>query len=254
MADDLSTDNEVEQLDDDDTSVDLEDIEVSEDELKQAESKDDDEELEADSADDDEEAEESTDEESEDTDDEADEAEEETPEQEAARFRAEMYERRQQEKANREQTVQENQQAYLDEAQDQQDLALRQLQIDAYETKVERVTNKLTNQYETALKDFPILRDSNPIVQRELDEAIDNFQSRFVQVDDYGNAIDSSGDMYAYLQAKADAIQQLTGIGAKQQEASKTKQKSKAVTLPGRSPKEPKRDADLDAFWNEANS
>lgn len=248
MADDLSPDNEVDQLDDDDTDVSLEDIEVTEDELKQAEAKDDDEELEADS-DDEDEAEESTDDEATDTDEV-----EETPEQEAARFRAEMYERRQQEKAQREQTVQESQQAYLDEAQDNQDLALRQLQIDAYETKVERVTNQLTNQYETALKDFPILRDSNPVVQRELDEAIDNFQSRFVQIDDYGNAVNASGDMYAYLQAKAQAIEQLTGIGAKQQEASKTKQKSKAVTLPGRSPREPKVDPALADFWDEANS
>lgn len=263
MADEQSTTVDVDQPDVD-TDVNLEDIEVTAEELEQAETTDESElsaDIESDDDEDEstEEASTETAEESEteaaDT-EESDKAEEvnETPEQEQARFRAEMYEKRQQEKAERARSIQESQAAYLDEAENNQDLALRQLQIDAYETKVERVTNQLTNQYETALKDFPILRDTNPVVQRELDEAIDNFQSRFVNVDSFGNAVNNSGDMYAYLQAKAEAIQQLTGIGAQQQEKSKTKQKSKTLAAPGRSPREPKTDADLDEFWKEANS
>ena len=167
-------------------------------------------------------------------------------------FNKEMAERRIQEKKAREQTIKEQQEEYLTEAEDDKDLALRQLQVDAYNNKVEGNSNKLTNGYEKAIKDFDVLRDPSPEIQAELDQALDAFQAMHVTIDRYGNPVEVNADLYTYLQSKADSIAKLTGIGARQQIKSKSKEKSKTITTPTRTPKEPKKDADLDAFDEEA--
>lgn len=251
VQDTTSTEVDSDVQDNDDVS--LEDIEVTEEELQAAEDTDDTSESEEETADEettDDEAEEveATEESEEETED------EQTEEQKAAAFRAEMYERRQQEKEARQRTQQEGQQQYLDEAQDEQDLALRQLQIDAYDNKVERNTNNLTNSYERAIKDFDIFTNPSPEIQAELDDAIDSFQAKFVKVDEYGNPTEVKADMYAYLQSKADNIAKLTGLKAKAQVQNKSKEKSKAFKPPSRSPKEPKVDPELQAFNEEAYS
>jgi hypothetical protein len=253
------TDNQsVSDVDSDlDNDVSLEDIEVTEEELEQAENTDESD-LFADDDDDSDDDEQETTEQTTDEDEETDEASEEEPElseeDKQKAFRQEMYERRQAEKAARDATIQESQAQYLEEAQSAEDLALRQLQIDAYETKVERNTSKLTTQYERALKDFDVLRDPNPVVQRQLNKALDMFQAQHVLIDDYGNPADVKGDMYAFLQETAQDIQELTGIGAKKQVQSKGREKAKTLTAPNRSPKEAKVDPDLKAFWDAANS
>jgi len=71
-------------------------------------------------------------------------------------------------------------------------------------------------------------------------------------VDTYGNPTEVRGDLYAYLQTKADSIKQLTGIGARKQAESKGKEKSKTLVTPGRAPKEGKKNPMLDGFDEEA--
>ena len=229
-----------------DDDVDLEDIEVD---LKDLE--DTDEETEEESDDESEESEEKA--ESEDSEETEEETKEELSDEDKQKaFNKEMAERRIQEKKQREQTIKEQQEEYLTEAEDEKDLALRQLQVDAYNNKVEGNSNKLTNGYEKALKDFDVLRDSSPEIQAELDQALDAFQAMHVTIDAYGNPVEVRADLYKYLQSKADSIAKLTGIGARQQIKSKSKEKSKTFTPPNRTPKEPKKDPDLEAFDEEA--
>jgi len=152
-------------------------------------------------------------------------------------FNREMAEKRIQEKQQRELSIKEQQDKYLEEAEDNRDLALRQLQIDAYTNKVEGNTNKLTNGYERAVKDFDILRSSDPAIKEALDEAIDAFESMHVKLDAYGNPTEVSGDLYQYLQGKAESLSKLTGLGARQQIENKGREKSKTLTPPSRSPK-----------------
>src|SRR6185369_13799006 len=111
-------------------------------------------------------------------------------------FNKEMAERRILEKKQREQTQKEQQQEYLAEAEDDKELVIRQLQVDAYNNKVEGNTNKLTNSYEKAIKDFDILNSDDPVVKAEVDSAIDAFQAQYVTVDDFGNPIDVRSDFY----------------------------------------------------------
>lgn len=167
----------------------------------------------------------------------------------------EMAERRIKEKQDREVKIKEEQQKYVSEADsdDPHEIALRQLQVDAYNNNVDRNSNKLTNGYERALKDFDILRDPDPAIQRRLDRALDSFQAAHVAVDKYGNPTEVRGDLYSYLQDEADSIRELTGKGARQQANAKDKEKSKTFTPPTRKPKEAKKDPQLEAFDEEAN-
>lgn len=170
-------------------------------------------------------------------------------------FNKEMAERRIQEKQKRDATLKEQQAEYLAAADPErpEDAALRQLQIDAYDNKVEANSNKLTNQYEKAINDFPILAEKTPEIMAEVDAAIDAFQAMHVTLDAYGNPTEIRGDLYTYLQTKADSIERLTGIRSANQKTSKEKEKSKTFSPPSRAPKEPKVDPDLAAFDEEAN-
>jgi len=235
-----------------DTDVDLEDIEVD---LGDIESESDDEE-EGEDTEDTESEEETTDDESEDESESTDEEKPElTDEQNRAQHNKEMFEQRQRDKQARIDRIKADQQAYVQEASevgDPVEIAVRQLQVDAYNNKVDALSNKLTNGYEKAIKDFPVLTTQDPVIQAEIDAAIDAFQAQHVVIDAYGNPIEVKGDLYATLQAKADAIEKLTGIRVRRQEQSKSKEKTKTLATPTRAPKQPKVDPDLAAFDEEA--
>jgi len=238
-----------------DTDVDLEDMEVSFDDAED----DSDDEAEAEPDEEaDTEGEPEVEEEAEveaDADTEAEpEPKEELSDEDAIKQRnREMAEKRIQERQARQAAIKQEQDAYIAEAEDEYALAVRQLQVDAYDTKVEANTNKLTNGYEKALKDFAILNDPSPEIQSELNQALDAFQAMYVDLDRYGNPTNVKGDLYAYLQTKADIIEKLAGLGARQQVKSKDREKSKVLATPSRAPKEPKKDPDLDGFEEEAN-
>lgn len=227
----------------DDSDISLEDIEVTPEELEELEDKDEDEkeDTEPDQSKEDEESEE--------------ESEETGPSDEDKQkaFNREMAERRIQEKRAKDQNQTDRQQDYLSQAEDDRDLALRQLQVEAYNTKVEGNTNKLTNGYEKAMKDFDILNSTDPAIKAEVDAAIDAFQALSVTIDDFGNPSEIRGDLYSYLQNKADSISRLVGIHEANKKVSKSKEQSKIITPPSKAPKEAKVDPDLVAFDEEAN-
>lgn len=190
------------------------------------------------------------------TEDSEDEATEEASEEEKQKqHNREMAEKRLKEKQVKEATLKQKQQEYLAEADKENpaDLALRQVQVDAYNNKVDLNTGKLTNGYERAIKDFDILRDPDPAIQRRLDRALDSFQAAHVTFDEFGSPYEVREDIYAYLQTEADSITELTGKGARQQEKSKAKEKSKTLLTPNRAPKTPKKDPDIEGFDEEAN-
>lgn len=240
---DNGTDNEL-----DDVEVDVSDIEETDDDEQEAEEQ----ESEAvDESDD-----ESADDDSADSEEaEATDEPEQTDAEREAQHRREMYEQRQREKDARIARVKEAQAEYVNEAAENSDpleLAVRQIQVDQYNTKVEAVSNKLTNGYERAIAEFPVLQSTDPVVQSEINAAIDAFQAQYVTIDDFGNPVENRGDLYTYLQAKATAIEKLTGIRAQRQVDSKTKEKSKTLAPPRRAPQKPKVDPDLAAFDEEA--
>ena len=258
MADDTSTsiDHEVDTSVTDDTStdndVDLEDIEVD---ITDIEDNDDEEVAEESDTDDSEEAADDESDEEADT-EQSEEAEPElSAEERQKQLNNEMAQRRIQEREARIARVREAQQAYVAEAsqnEDPLDAAVRQLQVDAYNNTVDKVESTVKNDYQRALNDFEVLRTSDPVIQAEIDDAINAFQAQYLTIDQFGNPVDLRGDLYATLQAKADSIAKLTGIRAKRQEQSKGREKSKTLVTPTRAPRTPKKDPDLEAFDEEA--
>lgn len=221
MADEQSTEStEVETAEVEDNDTELEDMEVSSEELEQLDESDS-----ADDSDDDEgsdtESEPKEEDDQEESNDEAEEVEE--PEEQLSdedkqkALNREYAERRLREKAEREATIKQQQQEYVAEADpdDPRDMAVRQLQIDAYNNKVESNTNKLTNSYERAIKDFDVLNSQAPEIQAELNAALDAFQAMNVTIDAYGNPVEVRGDLYEFLQTKADSIKNITNSGGR---------------------------------------
>ena len=236
------------------TDVDLENDETSFDDLEDDETEEsEDSEDEIEDTEPTESEEESKEDEEPESKDEALESEEEdTPsKEEISRHNQEMAARRIAEKQAREKARLESEQQYLDEAEDDKDLALRQLQIDALNNKVERNRNKLDSGIEKAVASIELFRTGTPEVKEELARRLEDFEAKNVQYNQFGEPISVTGDVYEYLQNEADSIQRILKAGARQQVKDVGKTKSRTDTLPSRAPKEKPVDPDMAAFDEE---
>ncbi len=154
--------------------------------------------------------------------------------------------------AEREANKAKAQSEYLDDAEDDKDLALRQLQVDAYNNRVERNTNKLQNDVERAFGTIDLFSKGSPEVKEELARRVEDFERMYVKYDQNGDPVEVNGNLYQYLQTEADSIRRITGVGARQQEKDKSNTKSRTTTPPAKTPKLPAKDPDLEAFDQEA--
>ena len=161
------------------------------------------------------------------------------------------YEARQQARQEREAQMAKMADEHLQAAEDEKDLALRQLQIDAYTNKVNSNTDRLTNQYEKALNSIQAFQNPTPEVREFLDSAVDEFEARFVQIDELGNPVNVNGDLYAFLQTKAGLVEKLTQLGARKEKVSSAKEKANVTPTPSAPAKESKVDPALEAFEKE---
>lgn len=236
-----------------DTDTDLEDMDISFDDVEDTEEAEDseDEDLDTEPAETEEESEE--DEQLEEVADTESEEEDTTSQEDIKKHNAEMAARRIAEKQARDRAKEEQQQKYLEEAEDNRDLAVRQLQVDAYNNRVERNRNKLDSGIEKAVASIELFRNGSPEVKEELARRLESFEAQYVQYDTHGDPIDVKGDVYEYLKNEADSIQRLLNTGARNQSKAKTKAKARTETLPTRAPKEPKVDPDLAAFDEEVS-
>lgn len=171
---------------------------------------------------------------------------------EAYKAREEARQARQQLEAERRQNEEANLQRYLQEAEDDQDeLIRRQNEVAAYRMKEERIvlnTERLETGLQRAVADIPLFKNGTEAVQKRLLRAADNFEATYVQKDEKGRPVQINGDVYQYLKAEADSIQELLGDGARQQGKDKSNQKSRTLTRPSRVPKKAKVDPDLADF------
>lgn len=243
VSEDTSTNEETQDTDD----FELEDIEVSVDDMK-LDDTDESEETEEDTAatESDEESEEESEADVEEESSE-DNTQTELERQNAARV---AYQERE---AKRRAEKAQSQAEYLDGAEDDRDLALRQLQIDAYNNRIEGNTNKLQNGIDKAVASIDLFRDGSPEVKEELAKSLDDFERMYIKRDQNGDPIEVAGDVYQYLQEKAESIKRLTGIGARQQKTDKANQKARTLTPPAKTPKAPAKDPMLEAFDEEAS-
>jgi hypothetical protein len=242
---DTSTNEETQDTED---STDLEDMEISFDDVE------DDETEESEDGEDettDTEPAETEEESTEDVEPEAEEAQEDEEPEDSKKHNAEMAARRIAERQAREKAKADQQQRFLEEAEDAKDLALRQLQVDAYNNRVDKHKNNLENGIEKAIASIDLFRTGTPEVKEALADSLEKFERMYVQYDTNGDPINVTGDVYEYLQTEADSIRRLINTGARGQSKAKEKAKARTETLPTRAPKEPKVDPDLQAFDEE---
>ena len=157
----------------------------------------------------------------------------------------------------REQREKENLDRYLEEAQDDEvELAKRQTEVDRHLIQKERISinaDKLDVGIRRFAAENELLKTGDSVVQEAIAEALDDFEAMYVVKDKQGNPLEVKADVYQYLQKKADSIQKLTGIGARQQTKQKANEKMRTVTRPTRTPKEPTVDKDVQDFEDAFN-
>jgi len=144
--------------------------------------------------------------------------------------------------------LRQSQNEYLDKAEDDHDLAFRQLQIDAYNNKVEINTGKLQSGIDRAVGNIDLFTKGSKEVKEELVRAVDDFERMYVKYDTQGNPTEVTGDVYQYLTERAESIRRLTGVGARQSQKDKSNTKQRTIKTPSKTPVKPKTDPDLDAF------
>jgi len=157
------------------------------------------------------------------------------------------------ERQQREDAKNNAQQEYLDEADDDKDLALRQLQVDAYNNKIESNANKLQNGIDRSLANIDIFQNGTTEEKEELARRLEDFEGRYVKYDQNGDPVEVKADVYQYLQKEADSIRRLTSVGARKQAKDKGKVTARTTTAPSRTPKPAAKDPEMDAFDEEAN-
>jgi len=179
--------------------------------------------------------------------------------EEQKRYNDEMARRRIAEKQLREEREQREERdlrTYLEAAKDDDtELSKRQIEVQAYQLQKQQAQfneQRLQTDLERAVSDIG-LKDKPVEVQEELINSVEDFERMYVKRDKRGNVVGVESDVYQYLKNKADSIERLTGIGARQQQKNKANEKSRAVSKPVRTPKPKQADPLLDAFDEEAD-
>lgn len=236
-----------------DTESQLEESDVSFDDFEDDSEEDETEESEE--SEEDESANESTDETEEESEEDADQ-EQESPavsENDQKRHNDEMAKKRIAEREAREKAKRDAQDEYINEATDPHEIALRQLQVDAYNNRIQMNTNSLQNAIDKSTAHIDLFKTGTPEVKEALYEAADDFERMFVVRDKNGDPVEINGDLFEYLQNKAETIRKLTGAGARENKQAKEQAKARTMPTPTRAPKKPKGDPDLEGFDEEAS-
>jgi len=178
-----------------------------------------------------------------------------TPSKEEQKRLNDLYaQKRIAEKQVKEQRRDEIQQEHLQSAEDDRDLAVKQLQVDAYNNRVQFNENKLETGLDRAVANIDLFTKGSPEVKQELLRAVDDFEKLYVKYNDLGDTIEVKGDVYQYLNERADSIRRLTDVGARQSKKDKDKATTRTISTPSKTPKAGKSDPDLDAFAEEAKA
>ena len=160
------------------------------------------------------------------------------------------FQRRQEERKARESRAKAEQDKYIAEAEDEKDEALRLLQVEAYNNRVDRVTNQLTSGFDRAISKLDVFQNPTPAIQSMLNDAIDEFEARHVSIDVNGNPVSVNGDIEQFLSKKADIIRELTQTGARQEKVASAKSSAAVIPPPASTPKAPKKDPVMEGLMS----
>lgn len=193
--------------------------------------------------------------------------------EERKRYNNEMAQRRIAERAAREEAKRSQQMEYLQSSSEiyesaidkgftheqalqeqRREEAVRQLQIDAYNNRVTTNHSKLESGLDRAIADIDLFSKGSQAVKEELVNALDEYERLYVVRDENGDPVEVKADIYTFYQQKADSIRRILNEGAVKEAKDKTILRAKTDTVPSRKPKTPKVDPDLAAFDEEVAS
>ena len=166
-----------------------------------------------------------------------------------------QYEARQAAKAEREARVAEIGQSYVDEAENDVDARMRQIEVDRYNEKIENTENTLIGEFERA-KANPDLQIFNPdnkelFNQRAFDKAMRDYNAGYIEYDANGQRVGLKGSLLEHLTETAELLQESIKSGAVQQVRATRKMRSSADVKPAATPKEPVKDDILDILQSD---
>lgn len=193
--------------------------------------------------------------------------------EERKRYNNEMAQRRIAERAAREEAKRKQQMDYLQNSSEIYDSAIdkgftheqalqeqrreeavRQLQIDAYNNRITTNASKLESGIDRAIADIDLFTKGSQAVKEELVNALDEYERLYVVRDENGDPVEVKADIYTFYQQKAESIRRILNEGAVKEAKDKTILRAKTDTVPSRKPKTPKVDPDLAAFDEEVAS
>lgn len=165
----------------------------------------------------------------------------------------EREERRKAKEAEQLKQKEEDQHEYLQDAEDDKDLALRQLQVNAYNQTIKTNKTDLQSGLNRAIADIDLIRNGTPEQQEAIVKRVDLFEKLYVTYDSNQDPIRVDGDLYQFLKEEADIIDNLSKVGARKEKKAKADTKARTFNSPSKKPPEPKVDEDLADFDTEMN-
>ena len=173
------------------------------------------------------------------------------PKEEARR----RYEERQAAKAEREARVAQIGQSYVDEAENDVDARMRQIEVDRYNEKIENTENTLKGEFERAKAD-PDLQIFNPdnkelFNPRAYDKTMRDYNAGYIEYDSNGFMVGVKGSLIEHLTETAEILQGAIKSGAVQQVRDTRRMRSSADVKPAATPKEPAKDTILETLQSD---
>lgn len=159
---------------------------------------------------------------------------------------------RQADRQARETQRQQQLQEYVAEADDEKEQAVRQLQAELYNQRVQSTEQSLVSDFERASAEIPLFNPSKPeFNQLALNDAIQEYNNGHINYDENGNMVGVKTPFKDYLKYKANLYGELTQVGARKGQRAESKMRARAETPSAASTKEPKSDPFLQGFDKE---
>lgn len=167
---------------------------------------------------------------------------------EQKRIAYEAYKQREAARLAKQQELRESQMEYLQDAEDDRDLALRQLQIDAYNNRIQANADKIEAGIQRAVAEIELFRTAPEDVREALASSLDEFEQLHVSRDQQGNVVEVRADVNQFLHQRAEVLKKIMEAGARQQAKAKSQTQARTTITPSKAPAPKKVDSDLEDF------
>lgn len=181
-------------------------------------------------------------------DDKGEEPEKPSTDEEQKRIAHEAFLQREAARKAKQEELRGSQEQYLQGAEDDKDLALRQLQVDAYNNRIQINADKLESGIRRSIAEIDLFRTGPDEVKEALVQSLDEFEQLYVTKNKHGDPIEVRADINKFLHQRAEMLRKVMQVGARQEVKAKSKTQARTTVTPSKPPREPKVDKDEEDF------